>query len=367
VTRLPELGFYALAGEAEQPRQLVQEAADAEDLGLGHAFISERWSTKEAATISGALGAVSENLCIATAATNHGTRHPVITGAFALTMHRLTQGRFTLGLGRGVAAQFRAFGMPAVTTAQLEDFAGIMRKLFAAQPVANHHGPAGDYPSLSLGLAEPEAIPLGLVAFGNATLALGGRAFDQVVLHTFFTDETLRRCVQVVKDAAEQAGRDPGAVKVWSCLATVTDLLAPEQQLRKTVGRLATYLQAYGDLMVSVNRWDPEALQRFRADAVVQTYSEGGRMRVIDSPRTPVADLEHLATVLPAEWLDAAALGSPEHCAGVVRRQLDLGADGVIMHGAAPADLAPVVTAYRQAERAPLTSPADQAAPTTRS
>jgi hypothetical protein len=33
----------------------------------------------------------------------------------------------------------------------------------------------------------------------------------------------------------------------------------------------------------------------------------------------------------------------------VVREQLDLGADGVILHGAAPADLEPIVTAYRAA------------------
>jgi len=29
-------------------------------------------------------------------------------------------------------------------------------------------------------------------------------------------------------------------------------------------------------------------------------------------------------------------------------RQFDLGADGVILHGASPADLAPIVAAYRQ-------------------
>ena len=38
-------------------------------------------------------------------------------------MHRLSGGRFTLGIGRGVAAMYGAFGIPAVTTAQMEDFA----------------------------------------------------------------------------------------------------------------------------------------------------------------------------------------------------------------------------------------------------
>jgi alkanesulfonate monooxygenase SsuD/methylene tetrahydromethanopterin reductase-like flavin-dependent oxidoreductase (luciferase family) len=45
-------------------------------------------------------------------------------------------------------------------------------------------------------------------AFGPRSLALGGRVFDAVVPHTFFSDETLARCVAAVKRAAEEAGRD---------------------------------------------------------------------------------------------------------------------------------------------------------------
>ncbi|MFO7166198.1 MAG: transposase family protein, partial [Mycolicibacterium hassiacum] len=77
-------------------------------------------------------------------------------------------------------------------------------------------------------------------------LALGGRAFDDVILHTYFTPETLQRAVKTVKDAAEQAGRDPDSVRVWSCFATVGDHLPEELRLKKTVARLATYLQGYG-------------------------------------------------------------------------------------------------------------------------
>jgi alkanesulfonate monooxygenase SsuD/methylene tetrahydromethanopterin reductase-like flavin-dependent oxidoreductase (luciferase family) len=45
--------------------------------------------------------------------------------------------------------------------------------------------------------------------------------------------------------------------------------------------------------------------------------------------------------------LQAAALGSPAQCAAAVRRQIELGADGVIMHGATPSELTPAVEAYR--------------------
>ena len=354
---LAELGFYTLAGQADQPRELINEVHDAEELGLAECFVSERLSTKEAATICGAVGAASRSLEITTAATNHNTRHPLVTAAFATTMHRLTAGRFTLGIGRGAPIIQHAFGMSTITTAEMEDFAGVMRRLFHGETIFGHSGPIGSYPVLRLDPGFDEDIKLGMVAFGPNSLALGGRAFDKVVLHTFFSDETLARCVGIVKTAAEAAGRDPASVRVWSCLATVSDELPEETRLRKTVGRLATYLQAYGDLMVSTNGWDPSVLQRFREDQVVQGFSVGGVPKPIDSPDTEVAKLEYISGLLPDEWLAAAATGSPENCAATVRRQLDLGADGVILHGVAPSELRSVVRAYASAADAGVRKP----------
>lgn len=336
-----ELGCYLLAGAPKSPRDLIDEVQGAEELGLGTAFISERFNIKEASTLSGAAGAASSRIHIATAATNHNTRHPMVTASYATTMHRLTGGRFTLGLGRGIKPMFDAFGIPQITTAQLEDFALLMRRLWKGEVVIGHDGPIGRFPILHLDASFDEDIPLAITAFGPRTLALGGRVFDAVVLHTFFTDETLQRCVRTVKDAAEQAGRDPSDVTVWSCFATVGDHLPEDVRLKKTVGRMATYLQGYGDLMVSTNRWDRAPLARFRSDDVV-TSVRGA----IDQVAT-TEQLEHIATLIPDEWLAPAATGSPEQCAKAIRGQLELGADAVILHGASPAELAPIVGAYR--------------------
>jgi probable F420-dependent oxidoreductase len=340
VPTLEKLGFYTLAGAPRSPRDLIAEVADAERLGLGWAFISERFNIKEAAVISGAVGAVSERIQIATAATNHNTRHPIVTAAYATTMHRLTGGRFTLGLGRGIAPLTNLLGLPPVTTAQMEDFAGLMRRLWHGETIVDHDGPAGQFPFLRLDPDFDEDIPLLLTAFGPRTLELGGRAFDHVVLHTFFTDETLVRCVKTVKDAAERAGRDPASVMVWSCFATIGDHLPEPVRLKKTVGRLATYLQAYGDLMVRTNAWDPAVLDRFRADPLVSTFPGA-----LDD-KGSTEDLEHVATLIPDEWLAPAATGSPERCGAKIQEQFDLGADGVILHGAAPSDLEPIIKVY---------------------
>ena len=336
-----ELGFYALAGEPDSSRDLLDEVQAGEALGLGTVFVSERYNKKEIAAQCGAAAAVSETITISTGVTNHNTRHPLVTAAFARTMQSLTGGRFVLGIGRGVPLLQAAMGINRITTDEMEDFAGLMRRLFRGETVMNHDGPAGRYPYLRLDSSLDEHLPMSLAAFGQNTLGLAGRCFDEVILHTYFTDETVVRCVEAVRSAAERAGRNPSDVRVWSCFATVGDHLPYEDRMMKTVGRLATYLQGYGELLVSTNRWDPAALQRFREHPVV-----AGHRGAIDAGAS-IERLEQIAEVIPSEWLAPSATGTPEQCARAVQHQLDLGCDGVIMHGATPEELAPVVAAYR--------------------
>jgi probable F420-dependent oxidoreductase len=336
-----ELAFYTLAGQPESPRDLIEEMQAAESMGLGTAFISERYNQKEAVTLSGAAGAVTSSIRIATAATNHNTRHPIVTAGYALTMHGLTGGRFVLGIGRGIVPMQKAYGIAPITTAQMEDFVGLTRRLLRGEAVIGHDGPAGAYPYLQLGPDVADEVPFLLVAFGPNSLKLGGRCFDEVVLHTFFTDETTSRAVRTVKQAAEEAGRNPEDVKVWSCFATIGDHIPEARRLMKSVGRMATYLQAYGDLLVRTNGWDPTILERFRADELVSRFRGG-----IDVGATH-EQLEHIATLIPEEWLAPSATGSPEQCADAIHDQLGLGCDGVILHGASPRELEPIVEAYR--------------------
>ena len=69
-------------------------------------------------------------------------------------------------------------------------------------------------------------------------------------------------------------------------------------------------------------------------------------MRGLDVVGT-TEQLEHVATLIPDEWLAPSATGTPEQCVAAVRGQFDLGCDGVIMHGASPAELTPILEAYR--------------------
>ena len=340
----PELGCYLLAGQPATSRDIVEEARTAEELGFGATFISERYNLKEVGVLAGAAGAVTERTRVITAATNHNTRHVMVTAGMVRTMQSLTNGRFTLGIGRGIVALQDAYGISHISTSQMEDFASIMRRLFRGELILDHDGPVGTFPVLHLDSALNEYLPLCLVAFGDKSLELAGRAFDDVVLHTYFTDETTAHCVRVVKDAASRAGRDPNDVRVWSCFATIGDFLPEELQLKKSVGRLATYLQGYGDLLVRTNGWDPTVLQRFRDDEVIKGVS--GALDAVGTTE----QLEHAASLIPAEWLAPSATGSPAQCVRAIREQLAIGCDGVILHGSTPQELRPIVDEYRRSE-----------------
>jgi alkanesulfonate monooxygenase SsuD/methylene tetrahydromethanopterin reductase-like flavin-dependent oxidoreductase (luciferase family) len=91
---------------------------------------------------------------------------------------------------------------------------------------------------------------------------------------------------------------------------------------------------------VRTNGWDPAVLERFRADPLVSGFAGA-----LDDKAT-TEQLEHVATLIPDEWLAPSATGSPQQCVAAIRGQFDLGADGVILHGVAPADLGPVIDEY---------------------
>jgi 5,10-methylenetetrahydromethanopterin reductase len=336
----PELGCYCLPGHTKSPADLIGEVREAERLGLGSAWISERFDVKEAGVCLGAAGAVTERIFLGTGATNVNTRHPVLTATLGASVSRLTGGRFALGVARGVGIRSTMFGIGNVTNAHLADFAHLMKRLWKGERVGGYSGPLGELPYVYLADWLSENIPILFCGFGAKSLAFAGSVFDGVILHTFLSDAALARAVKTVRQGAEQAGRDPASVKVWSVLATAHES-NEEKRLRYLVARMATYLQApgYGDLLVAANGWDAKVLDAFRENELVASMRGG-----IDS----VATLEQLAAIealIPEEWLPA-AVGSAAQCAARVVDQFRSGADGVIFHASTASELAPVLQAY---------------------
>ncbi|MCX2980464.1 TIGR03857 family LLM class F420-dependent oxidoreductase [Halieaceae bacterium IMCC14734] len=342
IAEFPELSCYLLPGHTTTPADAIEEARQAEAMGLGKVWLSERFDVKDAGVICAAALTATSTLRVATAATNIHTRHPLVLATMASSLHHLSGGRFELGLARGVAIRDQLMGLKSVTNAQLAEGIELLRALWRGEKVMGHEGAMGNLPYLSMGDWMDAEIPLHFVGFGKKSLGFGGEHFDGVHLHTFITDAGLRRAKSLIQQGANKAGRNPDDVKVWSVYATALNP-SREDTLKKLVARMATYMQApgYAEMLIALNEWDPAVHEAFKASEVVSSMPGG-----IDSVAT-LEQLEEISELIPQEWLPAAT-GSAEECADAWLNQLENGADGIVIHGSTPSEFAPILEAYRE-------------------
>lgn len=338
----PELSCYLLPGHTQTPADAIEEARLAEKLGLGKVWISERFDVKDAGVICSAALTATRSINVATAGTNLHTRHPHVLATMCSSLHYLSGGRFELGLARGVAIRNQLMGLDPVSNSQITDGLDILRKLWQGDKVMGYNGPMGSLPYLSSGDWLNAEIPIYFIGFGPKSLAFAGQHFDGVHLHTFVTPQGLKHARKRVTEGAEKAGRDPAAVKICAVMATIVN---PDREayLRKIIGRMATYMQApgYVELLVNLNGWDGNVLETFRSHPTV-----AGMLGGIDSVAT-LEQLEEIESLIPQEWVSAAATGSPEECAARILAEFEHGANEVCLHGSTPDEFAPVLDAYR--------------------
>ena len=336
----PELGFYGLPGHSRTPRDILKQAQDAEALGIGNIMISERADYKEISALCGAVAAVTENIYIGTSGTNLNTRHPVITASMGSTLNSLSEGRFALGLAKGVGLRWKAMNVDFPTFEREAEFIAMMRKLWRGERELGHQSVLGQYPALHLADYVSEDIPVLYVGFGPKSLQQAGRVYDGAHLHTFMSDQALSEAVAHFRAGEAETGRSGG--KLWSVFATACDV-SEERYLKLIVARLATYLQipGYGETLVNVNGWDMDTLQAFRNAPII-----AGMTGAIDSVAS-YTELAEIDKLIPQEWRPA-AVGDAKTCAQRWLDQINAGADGVIIHASTPEEFAPVLAEYEK-------------------
>jgi 5,10-methylenetetrahydromethanopterin reductase len=335
---LSRLGGYVLPGGPTDARPAIEQGRALESCGLGSIYIGERYATKDLGAVAGALTQTTSNARLIAAITHIGTRHPMALASLGQTLQSLSDGRFTLGFGRGSAGRWTSYGVQPPTAQMLEDIANILRRLWRGERV-EYHGPAGSFPDLQLmELAEVAPPPLLLAGIGPRTLELAGSAFDGVILHPLLTPDAVTRASAVVRAAAEEAGRDPEAIEIHA-----TVISAPDRPFDSVVGaRGLGYLlvQGLGESIVAANGWDPAELARIRS------HPRFAGLAYHQLKSVPSADLARVSSELPAEWLtDGTASGTADECASRIATYLESGATNVLLHGMDSESIAPLVDA----------------------
>jgi hypothetical protein len=213
--RFPELGFYTLPGRVSDPRPLLQEVVDAERIGLGSVWISERQDVKEAAALSGAAVARTERA--GGGGRRHQPQHP--PSGHDRGVRRDVQ----RAVGRALRARPRprlrdALGHVGRAARDARDARGHRRACCAGCGQARRSSattaPPAAFAYLSLDTAIDPPPPLVLAALGPKSQALAGRAFDAALLTR--TGPTRRSRPAPIACAPRPSA--PGAIRRgWRC------------------------------------------------------------------------------------------------------------------------------------------------------
>lgn len=202
------------AGSRDSWNDTVTLVREAERLGVDMVWSAEAWGA-DAVSPLGYLAAVTERVTLGTSIMQISARSPAMTAMTALTIARMTDNRFILGLG--VSGPQVVEGLHntrfAQPLARLAEYVDIIRSAFAGDKI-KHQGdhyqlPLPDGPGKSLRLAfEPNPdIPIWLATLGPKSLAFTGEAADGWA-GTSFVPSGAAETLGIVRAAAQQCGRN---------------------------------------------------------------------------------------------------------------------------------------------------------------
>jgi alkanesulfonate monooxygenase SsuD/methylene tetrahydromethanopterin reductase-like flavin-dependent oxidoreductase (luciferase family) len=179
----------------------------------------ETYGCWEAASISGALAAVTERMRIGPSVFNAPYRSPALLARIADTLDEISGGRFVFGLGAGNTADsdYEAFGFPTdLRYSRFEEAIQIIHALLKEGRVdfeGTHHSAIDS--ELVLRGPRPLGPPIVIAAGGPKMMRLTARYGDEWNWWAYgaagFLD-SLRPKVEAFDEACEAEGRDPATV-----------------------------------------------------------------------------------------------------------------------------------------------------------
>ena len=210
---------YFCGHEQWQPETLVDHAARAEEAGFDIAVVSEHfhpWVDDDSAAgfafaTIGAMAVKTSRIELATGVTTPLFRyHPGVVAQAAATLDRLSDGRFTLGVGTGENINEGPLGydFPAYAerNARMTEALEIMRSLLDGEKL-DYEGEYYKTERAKLYSPPLGRVPILLAAGGPKSAALAGEKADGVITSVKDPKETRERVIEPLKGAATKAGK----------------------------------------------------------------------------------------------------------------------------------------------------------------
>jgi len=191
----------------------IELAREAERLGYRSLWTAEV-SGMDALTVLAAYATATARVQLGTAVIAIQTRTPVITAMSFASLHALSNGRATIGLGVGspiIAERWHGVPYPPPLTAMRETVT-IMRQVLRGERTnfeGKHYRSRGF--QLGLSLPKDKPVPIYLAALNPSMLRLAGEIADGV-LFNYSPAEAIAPMIAQVRQGAEAAGRDPNTI-----------------------------------------------------------------------------------------------------------------------------------------------------------
>ncbi|WP_031223995.1 TIGR03842 family LLM class F420-dependent oxidoreductase [Agrococcus pavilionensis] len=190
--------------------RVVQLAQLAEVHGFSHVwtFDSHILWQEPYVILSAVLGA-TRRVTVGPFVTNPATRDCSVTASTFATLNDMHGNRTICGIGRGDSA-VRVSGGKPTTLAELREAVHVIRELGSSRAV--DVGGA----TLRLPWSHGSELPVWVAAYGPLALKLAGEVADGFILQ-LADPEITKWMIQRVRDAADDAGRDPMSIRI--CVA----------------------------------------------------------------------------------------------------------------------------------------------------
>jgi 5,10-methylenetetrahydromethanopterin reductase len=290
-------------------------ARETEAAGWDGLFVVDSQNLSGDPYVALALAAtVTKRLGLGTGVTNSATRVAAATANSITSVHRVSNGRAVLGIGRGDSALAHLGRAPA----RLKQFERYLRHLQVYLK-----GEAVPFNEVAEGLAKGETkVPVEVAASGPKVIALAALHADRIMFTLGADLDRLLWGIDLARKTRQEAGLDPDGVAFGSYvnMGCHTDLEAARSLVRGGLTTFARFSVMHGKANGPVSSGDRAVLEALRSNYDMKAHTRG------DSRQ---------AGTLTDDFIDRFAIvGRPERCIERLKSLAALGLDKVAVSGA---------------------------------
>jgi 5,10-methylenetetrahydromethanopterin reductase len=321
-------------------------AQDVEAAGWDGMLVVDSQSLSGDPYVTLALAATATTrIGLGTGVTNSVTRHAAVTATSITSVHRLSNGRAVLGIGRGDSALAHLGRAPA-RLAQFErylrqlqtylrgeqvSFDDIDVPIDVAPPMSGLHLHDAPAASRIAWIAGGAKVPVEVAASGPKVIAMAALHAERVMFALGADADRLAWGIDLARKARREAGLDPNGIAfgAYVNLGCHHDIAAARGVVRGGLTTFARFSIMHGKASGPVEARDQRVLEALRSNYDMRAHTRG------DSRQ---------AGTLTDDFIDRFAIvGTPDRCIQRLRSLAALGLDKVAIsggtRGAAPEDI----------------------------